>query len=72
MCKDLCREDRERAKERYVEKKRQREAGRIPNNISPATESGTQGPPQEENRNRQGGVISVNTSPQLEGQHNTL
>ena len=49
MCKDLCREDREAAKVKYMEKKQNREAARGDGG-SAAAATGSQVPPQEPNR----------------------
>ena len=67
MCKDLCREDREAAKVKYMEKKQNREAARGDGG-SAAAATGSQVPPQEPNRGRQGAERDNTTPPQLRGQ----
>ena len=67
MCKDLCREDREAAKVKYMEKKQNREAARGDGG-SAAAATGSQVPPQDPIRGRQGAERDNATPPQLRGQ----
>ena len=71
MCKDLCREDREKAKERYLLKKQQRTAvADDERNISTEPRNGTQSPPRDFSRDRQGAGLENSTDPRRVDQHN--
>ena len=62
ISKDLCREDRERAKQKYIEKKQRREAGE---QQSSSTETGewNQSPPQDIGANRPEDEDDISSSP---------
>ena len=53
MCRDLCREDRERSKRKYEERKQQRERELERNGVRPEAEGG-QVPPPNQNGSSQG------------------
>ena len=63
MSKDLCREDRERAKQKYLDKKQRREAEHE-RDSSTVTEEQNQVPPQNIDASRQEENIGTSESPQ--------
>ena len=68
MCRDLCREDRERSKRKYEERKQQRERELERISVRPEAEGG-QVPPPNQNGSSQGAEEGNATPPRLEDQH---
>ena len=69
MCKDLCREDREKAKIKYDLKKQQRAEAGNQNNGSTGAVNRVQVPPQNINNDRQGAGERRVASPRMGNQH---